>query len=473
VITGTVVTGHGSTIQFGSDGSYSYTPAPFFVGTEDISYTAQDPFGSQVSATLHLTVTAVNDPGSAQDDSIETTANTALVVAAAQGVLANDHDPDGLTVVTGTVATSQGGTIQFGSDGSYTYTPAASFAGSDSVAYTAQDFFGSEVSATLHISVAPAPGTAGNDSYTAPRGNATIDAGLGDDSIVFDFSLVDATISWSGNHVTIDGPSSHTVLSGFERYQFADGTVDNRDGNPLVDDLFYFSRNHDVWAAHADADRHYERTGWHEGRDPNAFFSISTYLSANPDVPAANIDPLTHFDQTGWLEGRIPSLAFDPGRYLEAYPDVAAAHIDPLAHFLQNGYQENRLPFAPSELIAANGFDYVWYLQHNPDVAAAHVDPWRHFLTDGWQEGRNPNALFDVNGYLATYADVAAAHVNPLVHYDQFGRHEGRDPSAGFDTSAYLAAYPDVAAAGVNPLAHFLQFGQHEGRSPFADGVWG
>ena len=126
---------------------------------------------------------------------------------------------------------------------------------------------------------------------------------------------------------------------------------------------------------------------------------------------------------TRWVGRRaaFPRSTFDPNQYLAAYPDVAAAHIDPLAHFLQNGYQEGRQPFAPTELIAANGFDYVYYLSHNPDVAAAHVDPLSHFQTVGWQEGRNPNALFDTAGYLATYADVAAAHVNPLDHYNQFG----------------------------------------------------
>ena len=54
---------------------------------------------------------------------------------------------------------------------------------------------------------------------------------------------------------------------------FTDGTVDNNDGDPLVDDLFYYSQNHDVWNAHVDADAHYHTFGWHEGRDPNAFFS--------------------------------------------------------------------------------------------------------------------------------------------------------------------------------------------------------
>ena len=151
-------------------------------------------------------------------------------------------------------------------------------------------------------------------------------------------------------------------------------------------------------------------------------------------------------------------------------PRDVVAHVDPLRHYLQFGYQEGRVPFAPTELVAQNGFDYVYYLNHNPDVAASGIDPFQHFQTVGWKEGRNPNALFDTNGYLATYTDV---HTNPLDHYNQFGWHEGRDPSVGFDTTSYLAAYADVNAAHVNPLAHFLQYGIHEGRSAFADGVWG
>jgi hypothetical protein len=133
---------------------------------------------------------------------------------------------------------------------------------------------------------------------------------------------------------------------------------------------------------------------------------------------------------------------------------------------------DGRFVAAWTELLAPNGFDYVYYLRHSPDVAAAHVDPLRHFEEFGWKEGRNPNALFDTGGYLAAYSDVAAAHINPLDHYDQFGWHEGRDPSVNFDTTSYLA-YPDIAAAHVDPLAHFLANGIHEGRSPFADGTWG
>ena len=317
-------------------------------------------------------------------------------------------------------------------------------------------------------------GTPGpDDDFSSNGGNEAFNGGGGIDSVTFNFRLVDAAVSYSGNRIIIDTASGHAALTGIEVFRFTDGTVTNNDGDALVDDLFYYSKYHDVWNAHADADGHFHSVGWREGRDPDAFFSTVVYLSANPDVRASGVDPLVHFDQGGWKEGRVPSLTFDPAAYLAANPDVRAGGGDPLAHFLGFGAAEGRQPIAPTELLTANGFDYVYYLQHNPDIAAAGVDPFVHFQQTGWKEGRNPNALFDTSGYLNNYLDVKAANTNPLDHYNQFGWKEGRDPSVGFDTTSYRAAYPDVAAANTNPLTHFLDNGIHEGRSPFADGVWG
>jgi Ca2+-binding RTX toxin-like protein len=316
-------------------------------------------------------------------------------------------------------------------------------------------------------------GTPGDDNFTELAGIERIDAGGGIDTITFDFALTEATVTFSGSRVTVDSASSHIVLTGFERFVFTDGIVNNADGDVLVDDLFYYAQNHDVWNAHVDADSHYHATGWREGRDPSAFFSTGFYRALNADVAAAGIDPLAHWHAAGWQEGRLPSLAFDAAKYLAANPDVAAAHIDPLLHFLLLGAGEGRQPIAATSQVSANGFDAVYYYQQNPDVVAAGVDLYWHFQTIGWKEGRNPNAYFDVNGYLASYADVKAAGINPLDHYNVAGWHEGRDPSVAFDTTAYLAANPDVKAAHLNPLAHFLVAGAEEGRSAQADGVWG
>ena len=389
---------------------------------------------------------------------------------------ASDADGPSLTAIGLTIGTGHG-TLTDNNNGTWSYTPAADDDTVVTFTYQVTDGINA-VTAAAALDITPVDetttttGTTGDDSYEVSGGSQIFIAGLGDDAITFHFNLVNATVSYIGNTVVIDGPSSHTVLSGFETFVFADGTVNNKDADPLVNDLFYVSQYHDVWTAHADPDAHYHQFGRHEGRDPDAFFSTDFYLAVYPGVKAAGIDPLIDFHQSGWKTGRLPSMDFDPAAFLAANPDVKAAGVDPLAHFLQFGYQENRQPIAPTELLAANGFDYIYYLKSNPDVAASGVDPFQHFQTVGWKEGRNPNALFDTNGYLAHYADVQAAHVNPLDHYNQFGWLEGRDPSGGFDTTDYLGAYADIAAAHINPLVHFLQSGIHEGRSPFADGVF-
>jgi hypothetical protein len=331
---------------------------------------------------------------------------------------------------------------------------------------------------SFNINVGPMfTGTPGDDTFAVSQGPRYEGyfGGAGNDTLNFPFSLSALSVRYEDSGLIIEHAPTLTkaLLVDIETVVFPDGTVQQADGSPLIDDLYYYAHNHDVWAAQVDADQHYNTSGWREGRDPNAFFSNRLYLATNPDVAAAGIDPLAHFDSFGWREGRIPSIAFDPAQYLAAYPDVAAANIDPLAHFLQFGLDEGRKAFAPTKPIVVGDFDYRYYLTRYQDVAASGVDPLQHFQQFGWKEGRNPNALFDTSGYLASYADVAASGSNPLDHYNQFGWHEGRDPSVSFDTTSYLAAYPDVAAANVNPLALYLQFGFAEGRQTFADGVWG
>src|SRR5215204_5973163 len=93
-------------------------------------------------------------------------------------------------------------------------------------------------------------GTSADNVFTIAAGNNRYDALGGNDTAIFSFKLTDATITYSsGNEVIVDTTTSHTVLTGFQKYQFTDGTVDESDGSPLVSDLFYYAQNHDVWAA--------------------------------------------------------------------------------------------------------------------------------------------------------------------------------------------------------------------------------
>ncbi|CAO4137061.1 ExeM/NucH family extracellular endonuclease [Methylorubrum extorquens] len=324
-------------------------------------------------------------------------------------------------------------------------------------------------------------GGAGDDIIVNSAGNDFLSGGRGNDTLVFNTSFASVTVTEAGSLTAITGPDGRDLVSGFERYLFSDATIVVNDGQPLVDDLFYLSRNKDVFQAGQDADAHYAQYGAREGRDPNAFFSTKGYLAANPEVRASGANPLDQYEQAGWKEGRDPGVRFDNEFYLAANPDVKAAGLNPLAHYLANGQAEGR---AIHDAVGRSGdirggFDAEYYLLAHADVAqaAGTTDTFafaaRHFEQYGWQEGRNPNAVFDTKGYLAAYSDVKAAGLNPLTHYDQYGWKEGRDPSAGFDSSTYLSTYTDVAAAKIDPMQHFLQDGLYEGRSTFADGTFG
>ncbi len=85
------------------------------------------------------------------------TAAPALAIDAAEGLLANDSDPEGeaLTVSAFDAASEAGGTVDVQPDGSFTYTPADPFWGEDAFTYTAQDASGGTATARARIAVAP------------------------------------------------------------------------------------------------------------------------------------------------------------------------------------------------------------------------------------------------------------------------------------------------------------------------------
>jgi hypothetical protein len=100
--------------------------------------------------TVALSVTAVNDPPTAANDGYAMLQGAALTVAA-PGVLGNDADVDNpltAAVVTG----PSNGTLALASNGSFTYTPAGTFYGTDSFTYRASDGVASS-NATVTITV--------------------------------------------------------------------------------------------------------------------------------------------------------------------------------------------------------------------------------------------------------------------------------------------------------------------------------
>ena len=145
---------HSATFTLHADGSYDYTPDPDFHGTDTFTYTANDASLNSNTATVTITVNSVNDAPVATDDTATTNEDTALTVAA-PGVLANDSDADGDTLSAALVTDVAHGTLVLAADGSYTYTPAANFNGTDTFTYTASDGSLPSNVATVTITVNP------------------------------------------------------------------------------------------------------------------------------------------------------------------------------------------------------------------------------------------------------------------------------------------------------------------------------
>ena len=232
VVAGTFATAQGGSITIAADGSYTYTPAANFNGSDSVDYTVTDGSLTDVG-TLNITVNAVNDAPVAVDDAITATEDTPFTSTIDLDANDTDLDGDALTVVAGTFATAQGGSITIAADGSYTYTPAANFNGSDSVDYTVTDGSLTDIG-TLNITVNAvndAP-VAVDDAITATEDTpftSVIDLDANDTDLDGDaLSVVAGTFATAqGGSITIaaDGSYTYTPAANFNGSDSVDYTV--------------------------------------------------------------------------------------------------------------------------------------------------------------------------------------------------------------------------------------------------------
>lgn len=150
VLTAELVSGpaHG-VVTLNSDGSFVYTPDLDFVGADSFVYRCKDATYSSNDATVNIYVG--NQAPIANPDSANTSENTPVTI----DVLLNDSDPDGDPIHVVNVTTPKNGTAVINADDTITYTPNATFSGTDSFDYTIDDGKGGTDTATVTITVAP------------------------------------------------------------------------------------------------------------------------------------------------------------------------------------------------------------------------------------------------------------------------------------------------------------------------------
>ncbi|MBU1048687.1 tandem-95 repeat protein [Candidatus Bipolaricaulota bacterium] len=216
---------NGSVIN--ADNSVSYIPDPGFNGVDSFTYTISDGNGGTATATVHVAVTAVNDPPVAEDDSRTTNEDTPIDIA----VLANDNDPDGDSLVIQSLTQpTHGSAVKNASN--IIYTPDPQFHGIDVFTYTVSDGNGgtSSATATIDVTAANDPPVAQDDSDATDEGiPVTVDVLANDSDVDGDPLVIQSatqpahgSVSHNGVNVTYTPSPEFNGVDSFS-YIVADG----------------------------------------------------------------------------------------------------------------------------------------------------------------------------------------------------------------------------------------------------------
>ena len=126
------------TLAIGANGTYTFTPDANYNGSvPTVSYTVTDGSGSNVTSTLTISVTPVDDSFTDISESVTTNEDTAVTGSVLSGTSSVDGPVsvvnftiDGVagTFTAGQTATiANVGTLVIGANGTYTFTPAENY----------------------------------------------------------------------------------------------------------------------------------------------------------------------------------------------------------------------------------------------------------------------------------------------------------------------------------------------------------
>ncbi|WP_295549597.1 retention module-containing protein, partial [uncultured Pseudacidovorax sp.] len=148
-----------------TDGTFVYTPGKDYNGTDSFTVTVNDGQGGTTTATVTVTITPVNDaPVPTNPDNPPANQNfdpatgnyritTPEDTPVSGKVAATDVDGDPLTFTKGSDPVH--GTVVVNVDGSYTYTPAKDYNGSDQFTVVVSDGNGGTATSTVFVGITP------------------------------------------------------------------------------------------------------------------------------------------------------------------------------------------------------------------------------------------------------------------------------------------------------------------------------
>jgi len=222
-----------------SGGNLVFTPNPGFTGVASFTYGIHDGHGGISTATVNITVNAVNDAPVAVADSITVSegGTTTILVGGATSILANDSDADGDPLTAILVTSPVNGTLTLNANGTFSYTHNGSETTSDSFTYKVNDGTVDGNTVTVTIGVTPvndAPVAVADSITVAEGGTATILVG-GATSVLANDSDADGNTL---NAILVTGPTNGTLTLN------ANGTFSyTHNGSETTSDSFTYKVN--------------------------------------------------------------------------------------------------------------------------------------------------------------------------------------------------------------------------------------
>ncbi|MEN6418077.1 MAG: Ig-like domain-containing protein, partial [Clostridiaceae bacterium] len=194
---GTVINNGDGTVTISCNGDYS--------GTITFDYTVMDKNGASASASATLTITPMNDPPNAVDDSKTINEDNAISI----NVLGNDTDVETDTLSVLSFGNPAHGTVVT-DDANLLYTPAKDYNGTDSFIYTVSDGHGGTDTATVSIKIKPVNDAPEIAKHSTTAGEWTMDE---DSTASFNFVVSDPETQASNLLITIQSKDASILLT--------------------------------------------------------------------------------------------------------------------------------------------------------------------------------------------------------------------------------------------------------------------
>jgi gliding motility-associated-like protein len=202
-------------VVINSDGTFTYTPNPGYIGSDEFGYSVCDDGGLCDFGVVFINVNPVNDSPIAVDDT-----NSGEEDDLVSGdVSSNDSDPEGDDLTFTVVTNPSNGTLVLNEDGTYTYTPNADFSGTDTFVYEACDGNSCD-QAIVTITISPindAP-VAVDDTYTVIE-DSTLNGDVSDNDIDVDGDDLTYSVETNTTNGTLtlnsDGTFTYVPDAGF------------------------------------------------------------------------------------------------------------------------------------------------------------------------------------------------------------------------------------------------------------------